>query len=685
VKEHDFNLPFLLVSGTVGEEIAVGAMRAGASDYVMKDKPTRLLPAIDRELREAEEHRKQKAAQQALAASEERFRSFMRHFPGLAYVKDAGGRVLFANTGFATYLGMDPASLLGKTNQELFPADFAEKLNQDDQRVLSTGQSLDVVEHFAGRVWTTYKFSIGPDGGEKLLAGFTLDITAHKKAEEAIQAGARRWQETFNAVNDSILILDAEQRIIQCNRTTEVLLGKAAADIACRPCWEVVHGLPEPPPFCPVRKMRQSLRHETVELTVNSKVWDVGVDPIFDEDGTFSGIVHTIRDVTDVKQLQAKLAQAQKMESIGQLAGGVAHDFNNLLQAIMGYTELLLSETPADDPRYADLFEIQKTGQRATDLTHQLLAFARRQTVAPKVLDLNEAVEGMLKMLRRLIGEHIELTWTPGAGLWPLWMDPAQVDQILANLLVNARDAISGQGRVTIATTSQALDAAACVQFAEAVPGDYVLLSVFDTGCGMSPETLARIFEPFFTTKGLGQGTGLGLATVYGIVKQNHGFITVQSAPGKGTAFHLFLPRYTGAATAAEQQAEAARLPRAKGETLLLVEDELPILNISRRMLERLGYIVLAAHTPQEALHLAASHTGELHLLITDVVMPAMSGRELARRLSLERPKLKTLFMSGYTADIIARQGVLETGLNFLQKPFTNESLATKVRQVLDA
>ncbi len=683
VRAHDALLPFLLVSGTVGEDIAVGAMRAGANDYVMKDKPTRLLPAIARELHEAAAHRKQQAAQQALAESEERFRSFMRHFPGLAYVKDAAGRALFVNKGFATYLGMDPATLLGKTNHDLFPADFADKLTRDDQQVLTSGQSMDIEEHFAGRTWSTYKFPIGPDGGTKLLAGFTLDISAHKQAEGAIREGARRWQNTFDAVHDAILILDTEQHILQGNRAAEVLLGKTATDMLNRPCWEVIHDRLEPPGECPVQKMRTSMRHESVEMEFASKYWVVEADPILDEHGKLAGVVHTIRDMTEYKQLQTQLAQAQKMESIGQLAGGVAHDFNNLLQALMGYAELLLGQTPASDERHADLLEIHKTGQRAADLTRQLLAFARKQTVAPKVLDLNESIEGLLKMLRRLIGEHIELVWTPGSKLWPIWMDPAQLDQILANLLVNARDAITGQGRITLATDIQTMDADACSRFVEATPGDYVLLSVFDTGCGMTPEIQARIFEPFFTTKGVGQGTGLGLATVYGIIKQNHGFITVQSAPGKGTAFHLFLPRHTGAAEPIGQRITA--LPQGRGETILLVEDEVAILKLSRRLLERLGYTVLMAPTPRAALALAERPSSALHLLVTDVVMPEISGRELSQRLHTRHPALKTLFMSGYTADIIARQGVLEAGVNFIQKPFTTEDLARKVRQVLDA
>lgn len=686
VKAHDDNLPFLLISGTVGEDIAVNAMRAGANDYVMKDNPSRLIPAIERELREAEAHRNQREAQKALAESESRFRSVMEHFPGLAYVKDANGRVLFANSGFARFLGMDPSTLPGKTNYDLFPPEFAEKISRDDRQILATGRGVTIEEQFAGRTWTTYKFPIEANGSGPMLAGFTLDITAQKKAEEMVRQAAGRWQNTFDAVSDAILILDGNQQVLQCNRSAEALLMKSSGNMVGRPCWEVVHGLTAPPSYCPVSRLRRSLCHETAELVVGSRLWNVEVDPILDSQGILTGVVHSIRDITDYKRLQSQLVLAQKMESIGQLAGGVAHDFNNLLQAIMGHTELLLDRTPAEDERRADLVEIQKTGKRAADLTRQLLAFARKQAVEPRILDLNEAVKGALKMLRRLIGEHIELAWTPAPDLWPVWIDPTQVDQILANLLVNARDAIRDQGLITIAAGNQSLPPVACAQLAETIiPGDYVKLTVADTGCGMSKETQARLFEPFFTTKGVGHGTGLGLATIYGIVRQNQGFITVESTPGKGSSFHVYLPRHRGTTGQLPDKDQSPHLPEPRGETVLLVEDELSILTLGKRVLERLGYTVLAADTPNKALALAHDYTGVIHLLLTDVVMPEMSGRELSEHLQTQRREIKTLFMSGYTSDIIGRQGVLEEGMNFIAKPFTKEILAGKVRQVLDS
>ncbi|MFW6180864.1 MAG: ATP-binding protein, partial [Spirochaetota bacterium] len=381
-------------------------------------------------------------------------------------------------------------------------------------------------------------------------------------------------------------------------------------------------------------------------------------------------------------ELEQQYRQAQKMEAVGRLAGGVAHDFNNMLSVILGHAELELMRSGLSGHVRESLMEIQKAAENSAQLTRQLLAFARRQTVEPRVLDLNETVEGILKMLRRLMGEDIELAWLPGAGLWAVKVDPAQVDQVLANLCVNARDAIKGVGKVTIETGNAVFDEGYCRVHAESRPGEYVMLGVSDTGCGMDRETREHLFEPFFTTKGVGEGTGLGLATVYGIVKQNEGFINVYSEPGQGTIFRIYFPRCTGA-----QETEDAKggegVPRGSGETVLLVEDEPAILELGRVMLEQLGYRVVAAGTPDEALERAGVQEEDIRLLVTDVVMPHMNGRELAERLRERRPGLKCLFLSGYTADIIARHGVLEEGVHFIQKPFTMTELAMQVRAAL--
>ena len=384
------------------------------------------------------------------------------------------------------------------------------------------------------------------------------------------------------------------------------------------------------------------------------------------------------------EKLQAQLYQSQKMESVALLAGGVAHDFNNMLGVILGHTEMAQEQVDPNLPLFKDLEKIHNAAERSTNLTRQLLTFARKQSVSPKVLDLNNTVEGMLTMLRRLIGENINLLWMPAPGLWPVKVDPAQIDQILANLSVNARDAITDVGKIIVETGNRTFDDAYCAVHAGFVPGDYVLLSLTDNGCGMDQETLPHIFEPFFTTKGIGEGTGLGLASVYGAVKQNKGFINVSSEPGQGTTFSIYLPRYVG--DSGRTQALGATEPAVHGnETILLVEDELALLNMIATMLHKLGYTVLPANTPSEANHLVEMHDRKIDLLLTDVIMPEMNGRDLAEQLLINHPGMKCLFMSGYTANIIAQQGVLNQGVSFIQKTFSQRELAAKVRQALDS
>jgi PAS domain S-box-containing protein len=381
--------------------------------------------------------------------------------------------------------------------------------------------------------------------------------------------------------------------------------------------------------------------------------------------------------------LRAQFVQSQKLESVGRLAGGVAHDFNNLLMGIMNYVELCRDEVPPEHPVRGYLDEITRDAQRSADITKQLLAFARKQIIAPKVLDLNDALGGMLKMLRHLLGEDIAVNWMPGTHLWPVKIDPGQLDQILVNLCINARDAIAGVGEVVIETAKTTLDDAYCSTHAETIPGEYVRLAVSDCGCGMGKDVLAHIFEPFYTTKEVGKGTGLGLATVYGIVEQNHGHIEVQSEEGKGTTFGIYLPRATSEADAGPVVVTPERLPRGT-ETILLAEDEKSVRVTSRLFLEALGYTVLAAATPEEALSLAGAHNGPIHLLITDVIMPGMNGPDLAGILVAKHPKLKCMFMSGYTADVMLHRGTLKEGMQFLPKPFSRHDLARKVREVLD-
>ncbi|MHC1699145.1 MAG: PocR ligand-binding domain-containing protein [Geobacteraceae bacterium] len=388
------------------------------------------------------------------------------------------------------------------------------------------------------------------------------------------------------------------------------------------------------------------------------------------------------RTETEREKLQEQLNQVQKLESVGRLAGGVAHDFNNMLGVILGHTELALMKADPSHPLCSDLQEIRKASERSAKLVRQLLAFARKETIAPKVLDLNKTVEGMLQILRRLIGEDIDLTWNHCAQECQVKMDPSQIDQILANLCVNARDAIVGVGKIIIETALAVFDEKYCLNHTGYVSGEFIMLAVSDDGCGMAKEVQDKIFEPFFTTKAVGEGTGLGLATVFGIVKQNNGFINVYSEPGHGTTFKVYLPRYATKAIAAKADVQE---PAKRGnETILLVEDEAEILELGKMMLESFGYSVLAAGSPDEAVTLADKNAKEINLLMTDVVMPGMNGRELAKKLEPIIPDLTCLFMSGYTADVIAHRGVLDEGVYFIQKPFSMQKLAGKVREALD-
>jgi len=382
-------------------------------------------------------------------------------------------------------------------------------------------------------------------------------------------------------------------------------------------------------------------------------------------------------------RLSAELAQAQKMESVGRLAGGIAHDFNNMLAVISGYAEVALQEPGIAEPVRGALGEIRGAARHSAELTRQLLAFARRQTVVPRVLDLAETVAGLIGMLQRTIGEDVHLRWEPGDGTWPVFMDPSQVDQVLVNLCVNARDAIRGAGTITISTGNRTLTERFAAEHPGASIGDFVVLSIRDDGRGMDTETVSHLFEPFFTTKPIGEGTGLGLAMVYGTVKQNGGFIDVLSEPGRGTSFSIYLPRHEGSTRPADAGETGASLPGGR-ETILIVEDEPGVLKLTRAMLEPLGYTVLTSGSPKEAVRVARERAGRIDLLVTDVVMPEMNGHDLAAALRALHPGLRCLFMSGYTADIIANQGVLREGVSLVEKPFSARLLADRIRRTLE-
>ncbi len=412
--------------------------------------------------------------------------------------------------------------------------------------------------------------------------------------------------------------------------------------------------------------------------------------PIRDSNGNIVAGILVYQDITERKraekereQLQIQLHHAQKLESVGLLAGGIAHDFNNMLCVILGSAEIGLMQVGPNEWIYRVLKNIQDAAIRSKNLTQRLLAFARKQMVEPRVLNLNHKVEGMIEMLGKLIGEDIELLWKPEPAVWPVEIDPSQVDHIVVNLCVNARDAIAGVGKIAIETKNVFCDDSYCSVHAGFVPGHYAMLSISDDGVGIPKENLGNIFEPFFTTKDPSRGSGLGLATVYGIVRQNNGFVNVYSEPGQGTTFRIYYPKFQGNGADSAVDAIVGNC-KAKGETVLLVEDEEKVLAVAESILEELGYTVLTARTPGEAFRQVLSCGREIQLLVTDVIMPEMNGRELAEKIIRLYPKMKTLFMSGYTAEIISRRGVLRDGVQLLQKPFTFMELAGKVRGVLD-
>ncbi|OQX17109.1 MAG: hypothetical protein BWK76_10700 [Desulfobulbaceae bacterium A2] len=509
------------------------------------------------------------------------------------------------------------------------------------------------------------------------------DITARKQAD----AERKQLQAAIEQAGDVIVVTDAQGNIQFINPAFVRTTGYSREE-----------AIGQNPRFLKSGQ-QDDLFYRTLWDTISSgRIWagqmvnkrkdgnlyteESTISPIRDASGRIINYVAVKRDITQHLRLTAQFHQAQKMEAVGLLAGGVAHDYNNMLSVILGYTELALGMVAPAEQLHADLEEIYKAAKRSTDITRQLLAFARKQTINPAVLDLNQIVQSMLKMLRRLIGEDIDLSWLPEAGLYPIKMDPTQIDQLLANLCINARDAIANVGTIIIETQNVVLDKTYCANNIELVPGKYALLTISDDGSGMDKETLNHLFEPFFTTKKMGQGTGLGLSTVYGIVKQNNGFINVYSEPGKGTTFKIYLPWHMGQ-TIENQRELILEVPVSQGETVLVVEDEPSLLKMDERILEKLGYKVLAACTPNEALSFTKEPANEIHLLLTDVVMPEMNGRELAERLQPLCPGMKTLFMSGYTATVIAHRGVLDEGVNFIQKPFSTKDLAVKIRDAL--
>ena len=517
-----------------------------------------------------------------------------------------------------------------------------------------------------------------------------------RRVVEALRETEERFRQVYDEAPVGYHELDKEGRIIRVNRRELEMLGYTEKELLGRPVWKFVVEEEITRQVIMAKIAGDVSFHETFERTYRRK--DGTTLPVLiedriipDEKGRITGIRSMIEDITErrraeeaLRKSEEQLRQWQRVEAIGRLAGGVAHDFNNLLMTIKGCSELLLGELDARDSRREEVEEIRKAAERATALTRQLLAFGRRQVLQPQVLDLNEVVANMGRMLQRLIGEDIQLLTVLDAELWPVKVDPGQFEQVIMNLAVNARDAMPGGGKLTIETANVVLDEKYARRHVSVKPGPCVMLAVTDNGCGMDKETQSHLFEPFFTTKAKEEGTGLGLSTVYGIVKQSGGNIWAYSESGLGTTFKIYLPRVEEAVKTYKPKVVPTVSPGGS-ETILLVEDEEAVRAIVSKILQNKGYTVLEAHHGHEALQICKDHQGPIHLMVTDVVMPHMSGRELAERLTSLRPELRVLYMSGYPDKAIAHHGVLEAGTSFLQKPFTLSALECKVRDLLDA
>jgi len=645
-----------------------------------------------------------KEAEESLRASEARLRAVIDAAPFGAhlYELDEDGELIFVgfNISAERILGVPHTGFIGQAILSAFPDLAGTDIPDHYERVARTGQPYEgeQISYDHNDIRGAFEVRAVQTGPGK-VAAFFRDVTAQRRAEDALRQSEARFRELADMLPQIVFETDLEGRLTFVNQNALAAFGYSAEELAAglsaldmivreerpRATEGIQHALTREGPTDGTEYT--ALRRDGTQFPVviysrrrlrNGK--PIGLS------GIMIDLTDRKREEAERQRLETQLVQASKMESVGRLAGGVAHDFNNMLNVILGHAELVLHDLPEDSPIRDDLEQIRRAGTRSANLTQQLLAFARRQAVVPQTVDLNANVEAMLRILGRLIGEDVTLVWQPSARLAPIRIDPGQLDQILANLAVNARDAIGpAGGRLTIATGSVEFEPAFCESRAGLAPGRYVTLTVADDGCGMDEATLAMIFEPFFTTKDVGEGTGLGLATVYGIVRQNEGWIDVESAPGQGTTFRLCFPEHRDELVPEDPLADQPASVAPHHATILVVEDEPALLQLARRVLERAGHTVLVAATPGEAIALAERHAGEIDLLVTDVIMPEMNGRVLADTLQSRHPLLHRLFMSGYTANVIAAQGVLNDDEPFLPKPFTPQSLITKVQETLAA
>ncbi|MGH9432652.1 MAG: PAS domain S-box protein [Terriglobia bacterium] len=687
------DIPFILVTGTLKDSAAVECIQEGAADYVLKDGLRRLPVAVHGALVQKALRDDHSRAVQALRASESRYRLlFERNLAGV-YSVTLDGRILDLNEAGARMFGYESAEeAKARPLWEIAPA--PDELKALMRRVveLKTVTNLEAaLRKRDGRpLWVLFTATLieSEDGSPPTIEGTLIDITDRKDAEEALRRSEKRFRELIDNSSDAVSLIDARGQVLFSSHSISPILGYEVEERLGRDVFELMH----PDDAAATKTAFQKLLDHpdsTVTLQIRYRHkngtwrWLEALGKNLLREPSVRALVVNYRDITERKQLQEQFYQSQKMEAVGRLAGGVAHDFNNLLTAIIGYSDIVLEKLPAQSDHRRSIREIKKAGERAALLTKQLLAFSRQQMLSPQILDLNQVVLETSRLLRRLIGDDIELVTTPASPLGRVKADPTQLDQVLMNLAVNARDAMPRGGRLMIETSNTQVEDNLASDPVKVAPGRYTVLTVKDTGCGMDAATRARAFEPFFTTKEKGKGTGLGLATVYGIVKQSGGYIWIFSEPGQGTTFKIYLPRVDEVPEPAKA-AEVQALPRHGTETILLVEDHPSVRQLTSRLLRAQGYLVLEARSGKEALALAEKHPGTISLLLTDVVMPQLSGQALAKQMTEKHPEIRVLFMSGYAGTSYAQQTSLEPDAAFIQKPFDADQLATRVREVLD-
>ena len=693
LQRRQFPVPLVMLTKRPDEANGAEHLGPGVLDHFSSEELYRL-PHLARLALEMKALREQAAAAlQAQQASEERYRVlFARNVAGV-FRASLDGHLLDVNETYARMFGYGGR---GEARPHKFQETLAVEADYERLRERLTGQkSINNIELQLRRqdgnfFWALASATLMEDIPEApFIEGTLLDITEWKRADEALRQSENRFRAMVEKSTDAISLVDAQGKVLYSSHAISPIFGYSLEERKGKNIFELVHpeDIGETRPLfkkllqSPFTSVSTQIRYQHKDGTWR---WIEALGTNLLEETSVKAVVINYRDISERRQLLEQLFQAQKMEAVGRLAGGVAHDFNNLLTAILGYSDMMLEKLPRNSLLRRYTSEIKKAGERAASLTRQLLAFSRLQVMAPQVLDLNAVISDMEKILRRVMGEDIILATVAGATHSRIKADPAQIEQVILNLAINARDAMPRGGDLTLRTSGVTVEEGFAAEGVRVQRGAYVALEVTDTGCGMDPETRARAFEPFFTTKEKGKGTGLGLSTVYGIVKQSGGYIWLDSDPGRGTTFRIYLPSVDEAAGPAKYSETAAR-PRHGNETILLVEDEGSVRDLLRRVLHSKGYEILEAKNGPEALEVCMNWRQPIHLTLTDIVMPQMNGRELAHRVGELHPETKVLYMTGYAGNRVGGTEVLDEDARFIQKPFSADALADKIRSVLDA